>query len=62
MKTHLSGARHASIAAAAMLVALALPAHAQGVPGGSYLQSCTNPAELHQSCRAAPMCIFSAIG
>jgi len=42
MKTYLSGAGHASIAAAAMLVALAIPAHAQGVPGGSYLQSCTN--------------------
>ena len=43
MMIYLRGAARASIAAAAMLVALAaIPAHAQRVPGGSYLQSCTN--------------------
>jgi hypothetical protein len=43
MKRYLPGAGRAPIAAAALLVALAaIPAHAQGVPGGSYLQSCTN--------------------
>ena len=43
MKTYLPGAGRAAIAAAAMLVMLAATAaHTQGVPGGSYLQSCTN--------------------
>ena len=43
MTSFLPGACRAPIAAAALLVALAtIPAHAQGVPGGSYLESCTN--------------------
>jgi len=43
MKTYLPGAGSASMIAAAVLVMLAaIPAQAQGVPGGSYLQSCTN--------------------
>lgn len=43
MTSFLLGACRAPIAAAALLVALAtIPAHAQGVPGGSYLESCTN--------------------
>ena len=43
MKRYLLRAGCAPIGVAALLVALAaIPAHAQGVPGGSYLQSCTN--------------------
>ncbi len=42
MKQYLSGAAGAAIAGAAMLLSLgATPAQAQ-VPGGSYLQSCSN--------------------
>jgi hypothetical protein len=43
MRNYRVGAGRAPIAAAALLAALAtIPAHAQGVPGGSYLESCTN--------------------
>jgi len=43
MKKYLPGVGRAPIAAAALLVALAaIPVHAQGVPGGSYLRNCIN--------------------
>jgi hypothetical protein len=43
MKNYRAGAARASMAGAGLLVALAtIPAQAQGVPGGSYLESCTN--------------------
>ena len=43
MTSFLPGAARAPIAAAALLAALvAIPAYGQGVPGGSYLESCTN--------------------
>lgn len=43
MRNQLRGIRYAGMAGAAMLVSLAtIPAQAQGVPGGSYLQSCAN--------------------
>src|ERR1700716_4477502 len=43
MRNHIRGISYAAIAGAAMLLSFtAIPAQAQGVPGGSYLQSCTN--------------------
>lgn len=43
MRNGTAGARCAAIAGSAMLLAfLAMPAFAQGVPGGSYLRSCTD--------------------
>jgi hypothetical protein len=43
MRDQVRDIRYAAFAAAAMLLSLAsIPAQAQGVPGGSYLQSCTN--------------------
>ena len=43
MRDQIRGVSYAAIAGAAMLLSLAAaPAQAQGVPGGSYLQSCTN--------------------
>jgi hypothetical protein len=43
MRDQIRGFSYAAIAGAAMLLSFAaLPAQAQGVPGGSYLQSCTN--------------------
>jgi N-methylhydantoinase B/oxoprolinase/acetone carboxylase alpha subunit len=43
MRDQIRGVSYAAIAAAAMLLSFAAsPAQAQGMPGGSYLQSCTN--------------------
>ena len=43
MHCELRGCRYAAMAGVAMLFSLAaIPAQAQGVPGGSYLRSCTN--------------------
>ena len=43
MRDPIRGISYAAIAGAAMLLSsAAIPAQAQGVPGGSYLQSCTN--------------------
>lgn len=43
MRGQLRGIRYAALAGVAMLLSLAaIPAQAQGVPGGSYLRSCTN--------------------
>ena len=43
MRDQIRGFSYAAITGAAMLLSLAaIPAQAQGVPGGSYLQSCTN--------------------
>ena len=43
MHDPIRGISYAAIAGAAMLLSsAAIPAQAQGVPGGSYLQSCTN--------------------
>jgi hypothetical protein len=42
MRNRTTDGRYAVIAAAAMLLSVATPALAQGVPGGSYLQSCSN--------------------
>jgi hypothetical protein len=43
MRNHIRGISYAAIAGAAMLLSsTAIPAQAQGMPGGSYLQSCTN--------------------
>jgi hypothetical protein len=42
VRNQMTGGRYAVIAGAAMLLSVATPALAQGVPGGSYLQSCSN--------------------
>jgi hypothetical protein len=43
MHDPIRGIRYAALAGAAVLLSFAaMPAEAQGVPGGSYLQSCTN--------------------
>src|SRR3981189_57260 len=43
MRDQIRGVSYAAIAAAAMLLSFAAgPAQGQGMPGGSYLQSCTN--------------------
>ena len=43
MRNQIRGISYAAMAGAAMLLSVAaIPAQAQGVPGGSYLQSCTN--------------------
>jgi CVNH domain-containing protein len=43
MRNQIRGVSYAAMAGAAMLLSTAtIPAQAQGVPGGSYLQSCTN--------------------
>ena len=43
MRGQVRGIRYAAMAGVAMLLSVAsVPAQAQGVPGGSYLRSCTN--------------------